>query len=60
MSCKNSDLISRLEEELYSEYQEYKEYNTFLTVNGNLVKRFKTVGENKIKKGDAILVNIYE
>ena len=60
LSCKNSDLISRLEEELYSEYQEYKEYNTFLTVNGNLVKRFKTVGENKIKKGDAILVNIYE
>ena len=58
--CKNSDLISRLEEELYNEYEEFKEYNTFLTVNGNIVKRFKTVAENKIKKGDAILVNIGE
>ena len=60
ISCKSSDLISRLEEEIYNEYEEYKDYNTFLTVNGNLVKRFRTVGENKIKKGDAILVNIYE
>ena len=60
ISCKSSDLISRLEEELYTEYEEYKEYNTFLTVNGNVVKRFKTIGENKIKKGDAILVNVYD
>ena len=60
MSCKSSDLISRLEEELYKEYEDYKEYNTFLTVNGTIVKRFKTVGENNIKKGDAILVNVYE
>ena len=58
MSVKNSDLISRLEEELYNEYPEYKEYNTYLTVNGSIVKRFKTLEENKIKKGDAILVNI--
>ena len=35
-------------------------YNTFLTVNGNVVKKFKTIGENKIKKGDAILVNVYD
>ena len=60
MSVKNSDLISRLEEELYNEYPEYKEYNTYLTVNGSIVKRFKTLEENKIKKGDAILVNIIE
>ena len=60
ISCKSSDLISRLEEELYNEYKEFREYNTFLTVNGNIVKRFKTIGENKIKKGDAILVNVYD
>ena len=60
ISCKSTDLISRLEEELYTEYKEYREFNTFLTVNGNIVKRFKTIGESKIKKGDAILVNVYD
>ena len=60
VSCTSDSLISRLEEELYNEYPEYKEYFTYLTVNGHLVKRFKTIEENKIKKGDAILVNIYE
>ncbi len=39
---------------------DYKEVNTFLTVNGSIVKRFKTIGKNKIKKGYAIMVNVYD
>ena len=58
--CNDNDLISRLEEELYNEYPKYKDYNTYLTCNGTVLKRFKTVKENKIKKGDVILVNIAE
>ena len=58
--CNEKDLISRLEEELYNEYPKYKDYNTYLTCNGNILKRFKTIGENKIKKNDVILVNIVE
>ena len=54
------DTISSLEQELYNEYPEYKDYNTFLTSNGHPLKRFKTVGENNIKKGDTILVNVIE
>ena len=57
--CNEQNLISRLEEELYNEYPKYKDYNTYLTCNGIVLKRFKTIGENNIKKGDAILVNIY-
>ena len=53
--CNNKELNSRIEEELYNEYPEYKEYNTYLTCNGVMLKRFKTVGENNIKKGDAII-----
>ena len=45
---------------LYNEYPKYKDYNTFLTVNGNLIKRFKTIEDNEIKKGNVIMVNIYE
>ena len=58
--CNDNTLISRLEEELYSEYTEYKEFNTYLTVKGISVKRFKTIKENGIKKGDQIIVNVYE
>ena len=60
MACKNTDIISRLEEKLYNEYPNYKDYNTYLTVNGNVVKRFKSLEENGIKDGNIILVGIYE
>ena len=58
--CNDDTLISRLEEELYNEYKEYKNYNTYLTVKGFTIKRFKTIKENGIQKGDQIIVNIYE
>ena len=60
IDCKNNDTIVKLEEEVYNEYPKYKEYNTYLTCNGNILKRFKTIEENGIKKGNAIIVNIYE
>ena len=60
MICNSKDSISRLEEELYNLYPKYKDCNTYLTCNGEILKRFKTVGENNIKKGDIIIVNIYE
>jgi len=58
--CNKKETISRLEEELYNKYPKFKEYNTFLTCNGVVLKRFKTVGENNIKEGDAIIVNTLE
>ena len=60
IACNNNTIISRLEEELYNEYPTYKDCNTFLTFNGKVIKRFKTIKENGIKKGAKILVNIYE
>ncbi len=60
INCKNNDTIVKLEEEVYNEYPKYKEYNTYLTCNGNILKRFKNIEENGIKKGNAIIVNIYE
>ena len=60
MTCKNTDIISRLEEKLYNEYPQYKDYNTYLTCNGKFVKRFKSLDENGIKDGNSIIVNIYD
>ena len=60
LPCKNTDIFVRLEEKLYNEYPEYKDVNTYFTVGGNIVKRFKTMEENNIKNTNAILLNIYE
>ena len=60
ISCKNTDTFVKIEEKVYMEYPQYKDYNTYLTVNGNVIKRFKTLEENGIKDGNTILVNIYE
>ena len=58
--CKNTDIFSKIEEKLYDEFPKYKNYNTYLTANGNIIKRFKTLKENGIKDGNTIIVNIYD
>ena len=60
MPCKNTTLVSRLEEKLYNDYPRYKDFPTYLTVNGTIVSRFKTLEENGIKNGNSILVNKYD
>ena len=60
ISCKNTDTISKIEEKIYDEYPKYKDYNTYLTGNGNIIKRFKTIEENGIKEGNNILINKYD
>ena len=57
IACKNTDIFVIIEESLYNEFPEYKEYdNTFFTVNG-MIKRFKSIEDNKIKNGDKIILN---
>lgn len=60
ISCKNTDTFVKIEEQIYNENPKYKEYNTYLTVNGNIIDRFKTLNENGIKDGNIIVVNIYD
>ena len=45
--CRNNTTIARLEEEVYNAFPDYKECNTYLTCNGETLKRFKTIEENK-------------
>ena len=60
MPCKKNTLLSRLEEKLYNDYPRYKDFPTYLTVNGTIVSRFKTLEENGIKNKNSILVNKYD
>ena len=60
ISCKNTDTFVKIEEKIYNEYPKYKDYNTYLTVNGNIIKKFKTIDENGIKDGNTIIINLYD
>ena len=59
-SCKNTDIFVRIEEMIYNQYPEYKDLNTYFTVNGRGIKRFRNMQENNIKNQDKILLNVYE
>ena len=53
-SCKNNELFVRLEERFYKDYPELKEYDINFAINGQKIKRFKTIDENQIKNNDLI------
>ena len=59
-NCQKNDVFVRIEEKLYNDYPEYKDLNTYFTVNGHVVKRFRNMVENDIRNNDKILLNIYE
>ena len=59
-TCQKNDIFARIEEKLYKEYPQYKDLNTYFTVNGRRVKRFRNMEENQIRNNDKILLNIYE
>ena len=57
---KESEIFSRIEEELYNQFPEFKDKDTYLILNENKIKRFKSLKENEIKSGDVIEVRIYD
>ena len=59
-SCQDSDIFVRIEEKLYNEYPDYKDLNTYFTVNGLAIKRFRSIKENNLKNFDKIILNVYE
>ena len=54
--CKNTTTFVKIEEKLYDEYPEYKETDNYFLVNGNRVKRFKTINDNQIKNGKPVIL----
>jgi len=60
LPCKDSELFVRIEEKLYDEFSDYKEKETYFMVDGNKIKRFKTLKENNIKSGSIIMLNIID
>ena len=60
--CKKTDKFINIENKLYEAYPEYKdsENDFFFLVNGQKIKRFKTLEENKIKNSQIITVAQYD
>ena len=55
--CKNTDKFIKLEERLYNEYPDYSVGDNYFVANGNIVNKFETLDENKIKNSDIIMLN---
>ena len=58
--CKNTEIFSRVEKRLYEVYPNYEEEENYFLVNGNKIKKAKTLEENKIKNSDVIMVHPVE
>ena len=57
--CKKSDTFSIIKKKLYEAYPEYQDSEYYFTANGEKIKRFKTLEENKIENSQVILLNQY-
>ena len=55
--CKNTDTIHNLEAKLYQEYPNLCESENYFLCKGQIISKFKTFEEYKIKNGDTILLN---
>ena len=56
ISCKNTDIFVEIEGKLYNIFPELKDCNTYFMIRSKIVKRFKTLDENKIKNGDCVFL----
>ncbi len=59
-SVPKTDLFVKLEEKLYIQYPDFRDSNNYFTINGRMIKRFRTIQENQLNNFDKILLNVYE
>ena len=58
--CKKTDKFIKLEEKLYEIYPNYRECENYFTANGEKIKKYLTLEENKIKNSQIITLNKYD
>ena len=58
--CEKTDKFVELEKKLYEIYPNYSECENYYTANGGVIKKFKTLEENKIKNSQVITLHKYD
>ena len=58
--CKNTDKFNKIESKIYEkeDYYQYSELDTFFTVKGKKINKYRTFEENGIHDNDVIFLNI--
>ena len=54
IKCLKTDTFAEVEEKLYQIYNEYRETNNIFLAGGKIIKRFKTIEQNKLKDGEIV------
>ena len=57
MACKKTDIFLTIEKKLFDEYPELKSKKLFYIANGNVIDKYISLEQNKIKNGNSILIN---
>ena len=57
MACKKTDIFLTIEKKLFDEYPELKSKKLFYIANGNVINKYISLEQNKIKNGNSILIN---
>ena len=57
MACLSSEKFEKVEERLYQEFPELRQKNIYFMANGNIIDKSASLEQNKIKKGNIILIN---
>ena len=60
IKCLKTETFAEVEEKLYKKYDKYRETNNNFLCGGNVILRFKTLEENKIKDGDKIQLQLID
>jgi len=58
--CKNTDLFTKIETQLYKEYPEYGNLENYFIVNGNKINKYKSLKDNNIKNSDIIMLHVLD
>ena len=57
MICKNTDKISDIEKRICEEFPAFSKTDNFFLCHGDIINKFETFENNKIKNGDSLILN---
>jgi len=60
IKCNDKDKFYKIEDILYEQYPEYRDSENYFICNGKKINKYRSLGENDIKNGSIIILEIIE